>query len=743
MAKGNDKTEKAAAARKKRQFDRTMIGLAILAIIVLTVLQTKVVRLGAGVSTSHSVLVFLIINLNILLLFLLLVLVLRNLYKIFFEQKQFFGAQLRTKLVVAFVSLSLVPTGLLFYAALQFITTGQDLWRNESMEISLIQSQDLGRDALERSERLALDFGDRAAGEFLERRLHRPELRDELDAWLRDTRAGSEMSLIEVYGPDLESIAGDRAESFDEKAFSRKPAAEVFASALAERRPIKILDGASDGDLIRVVTPLFEDNGEIAAFLVVGYRTALPFSTRLARISEGLETYRRLKMLQDPVKVSHYIALTIVALLSMFVSTWIGFHLAKGITGPIMDLAEATDRIAHGDYDVTIDAPAGAGEILTLVESFNRMTRDLKAGRAQLTEKNLELLDMNAELDQRRRHMEIILQNVAAGVISADADGVVTTINRSATEILRLPARAILDRPFTDVMAPAHKAIVDELSRAAAASPRGSADKQIKVKIGDRVASLHVHLSRLLDEQGAYLGMVLVFDDQTEVEKAQRMAAWREVARRIAHEIKNPLTPIQLSTQRLRRRYADRLGDEDKLFDECTQMIIRQVDELKRLVGEFSNFARLPEANPLPNDLTEIIEETLVMYQNRKGLEIVFDKNGRPPVFNLDREQIKRALINLMDNAVASVDEQGRIDVRLSYDRPLKMARIEVADNGAGVAPADKPRLFEPYFSTKKSGTGLGLSIVSTIIADHDGFVRVQDNEPRGARFVIELPVKS
>ncbi|MEW5721470.1 MAG: ATP-binding protein [Thermodesulfobacteriota bacterium] len=729
--------------RQKRRLERILIGLAILVIIALTFLQTKVVRLGTDVPATHGVLLFVLINVNILLLFVLLIVVLRNLYKIFFEQRQIFGAQLRTKLVVAFVSLSLVPTGLLFYAGLQFIAAGHESWFNESVENSLVESQALGRLALEQSENLTRLLARRLAGMITSGPPGSLENAAALEEVIQSERKNYGVGLVEIYSPGLEVRFSDRDERLTAENISPPPA-ELFRESAAHGRPVSLLETLPQGELIRVVWPVRTEKEGLTAFLVAGTLSKSPIKKSIGTVTRGLDGYRQLKRLKDPLRVSHYLALTIVALLSIFVSTWIGFHLAKGITGPIMELAAGTDRLAHGDYEVTIDPSPGAGEIRTLVESFNRMTRDLKAGRTQLTQKHLELQRINTELDQRRRYMEIILQNVAAGVISADAAGVITTINDSAEEILQLKSERILGRPFLEIMAPEHKVLVNELITAAETSARGSAERQVQVRIGGRMISLHVHLSRLLDEYGNYLGLVLVFDDLTELEKVQRMTAWRQVARRIAHEIKNPLTPIQLSTQRLRRRYADRLADDGQLFDECTQMIIRQVEELKRLVGEFSKFARMPQADLTPNDLAEIIEETLVLFEEgHPGVGFFFHKLQPPPVFNLDREQMKRAMINLLDNAVAAVENHGHIDITLDYDPELKIARLEVADDGVGISPADKQRLFEPYFSTKKAGTGLGLAIVSSIIADHDGFIRVLDNQPRGTRFVLELPVKN
>jgi len=235
--------------------------------------------------------------------------------------------------------------------------------------------------------------------------------------------------------------------------------------------------------------------------------------------------------------------------------------------------------------------------------------------------------------------------------------------------------------------------------------------------------------------------------------RVQRMEAWREVARRIAHEIKNPLTPIQLSAQRLRRRYATRLGPEGAVFDECTRTIIQQVDELKALVNEFSTFARMPAAAHTPQDLNRLVEEALVLFrEGHREITFAFDPEPDLPELEMDREGIKRALLNLLDNAVAACAEArrreptaggpARVELATHHDTGLGVVRLEIADNGAGMTPEVKARLFEPYFSTKPDGTGLGLAIVSAIVADHNGFIRVRDNLPRGGRFVMEFPVR-
>jgi two-component system nitrogen regulation sensor histidine kinase NtrY len=272
-------------------------------------------------------------------------------------------------------------------------------------------------------------------------------------------------------------------------------------------------------------------------------------------------------------------------------------------------------------------------------------------------------------------------------------------------------------------------------------SKNGTISKQIFLDLRGSRLALQLHLTLLRTVDGEILGMVAVLDDLTQMMRVQRMAAWREVARRIAHEIKNPLTPIQLSAQRLRKRYLSRFSDDEKVFDECTEMIIKSVDDLKNLVNEFSNFARMPAIQPEPNDINVLIRDSLTLYQEaHRGVHFEISTDDGIPLLMIDRDQIKRVLINILENAVAAISEHGKVTISTYFDHVLKMATISIADDGPGILPQDKPRLFEPYFSTKKSGTGLGLAIVSSIVTDHGGFVRIRDNMPHGAIFVVELP---
>jgi two-component system nitrogen regulation sensor histidine kinase NtrY len=327
-------------------------------------------------------------------------------------------------------------------------------------------------------------------------------------------------------------------------------------------------------------------------------------------------------------------------------------------------------------------------------------------------------------------------------VISIDEKGGVTTINTSAEEILGIKGEAILEKRFSEVLVKEYVEKIEALLSELKASHKDSIEKQLTVNLRGKPLTLLINLTVLKDEERRPLGIVAVFDDLTQLIKAQRMAAWREVARRIAHEIKNPLTPIQLSAQRLRKRYLEKLQQDGTVFDECTRTIVKQVEELKGMVNEFSNFARMPACQPTPNHLNEIIQETLVLFKEAHK-EVRFEfRPQKLPIFNIDRDQMKRVMINLIKNGLAAIDKEGEIKIQTGYDPKLQMVRLELSDNGCGLPGEDKEMLFEPYYSTNKSGTGLGLTIVNAIIADHNGYIRVRDNKPKGTTFLIELPLR-
>jgi two-component system nitrogen regulation sensor histidine kinase NtrY len=425
----------------------------------------------------------------------------------------------------------------------------------------------------------------------------------------------------------------------------------------------------------------------------------------------------------------------------LMAAIWLAFYMAREITTPIRQLAEGTVKVAGGDYDIHIDEE-GRDEIGFLVQSFNKMTQDLQQSQAQLAAAYRQLSDSHALISTQKRDMEILLKNVAAGVIGIDAAGRVTIINDSAVQMLRLKREDILGQEARMLLPPGEYNRMAEVVAAARKSPRGTVEKPLHLVLPDQTLYLLVKTTALKDEAGQDLGMVVVFEDLTELERAQRLAAWREVARRIAHEVKNPLTPVKLAAQRLQRRFSGRLGEDDQLFDECTQVIINQVNELKNLVDEFSRFARLPQLTLAPQDLNALVQETLLLYQEvQPRITLDFHPDPALPALLLDREQVKRMLLNLLDNALAAIPGGGTITVSVKGDLIQEQVELVVADTGTGVPDRDKIRIFEPYFSTKRGGTGLGLAIVNSIVAEHQGILRVEDNQPQGTRFIIDIPM--
>ncbi|RLB44264.1 MAG: PAS domain-containing sensor histidine kinase [Deltaproteobacteria bacterium] len=730
---------------RRRRRERYIIAFLLVVISSFTYLGSRVFDLGLNLPISNSILIFALINLNVILLLLLLFLTVRNLVKLLFERrKNIMGAKLRTKLVLAFVSLSLLPTIILFFVSAQFISSSIEYWFNLQIEQSLRKSLEVGQDYYDQLGEEILAFGNNISRVITYEGYLLVSKKEELARYVNEKRKEYRLASLRVYSKKLVERSSSVDHKIDLGVFS-PPGADVLRETFEKGTDRKYILSSPHGDLVVGIVPIFSRTESKAVVGLITLSRFVPGNlvNRLKAISKGLQEYKQLKMLKRPIKASHFITLSIVTLLIIFSSVWFGFYLSQEITVPIRELAEGTNRIASGDYDFFIDLEA-KDEIGVLVNSFNKMTADLRQSKKELEATNQELRRTNLELEQRRAYMEIVLANVAAGVVSADRDGKILTINKSAEKMLGVNAKDLIGRHYRDVLSEEYIEVIDGFFSDRGLFRKGFLKKEIRIATSDRSLILLLSLNVLRDEQGKYLGLVAVFEDVSEIEKAQRMAAWREVARRIAHEVKNPLTPIQLSAQRLRKRYGERLAKDDgQVFEECTNMIIRQVEELKRLVDEFSNFARMPAANPVPSDIRKIVREALTLYREaHKEVEITFHDSEEIPIFNLDREQMKRVMINLLDNAIAAVDGKGKIEIILNYDSLLQMVRIEVADNGKGIPPEHKMRLFEPYFSTKKHGTGLGLAIVNTIITDHNGFIRIQDNKPRGTRVIIELPVR-
>jgi len=728
--------------RRRKLRREGLIALVVIGLIVLfSHFENQLFSLADKLPLSNSILALAIINVNILLIILFLFLVFRNIFKLLLERRRGVpGARLRSKLVVAFVGLSLIPTMLLYFVSAGLITDSIDNWFNQQIETSLQESVDVAQTYYKNSAANALYYADRLAEIIKQERLLKEENLAALKDVVQMKQQEYNLGIVEVFSSTYEELVRSENPQIPAAEFS-DPGSENIRDALKGQRYSRITP-IGRADLIRGIVPIYSswNQTDIVGVVVVNYYVPYSLVAKMKEISSSFEQYKSSKLIKGSIKTWYLVFLLLIALVIVFLATWFGFHLARGITVPIQELAMATKSVAEGNLDIHINARSD-DEVGILIDSFNTMTADLRRGQQRLTEANRNLQASNFELEQRRRYMEIVLRNVTAGIISVDKQGHLTTINTAAENLLQLDVNHVLGRNFREVVDDAHVPLVNETLAELRNSGKDSIRKQLTLPVGENKLTLQVTVTNLHDESNVFMGTVVIFDDLTQLLKAQRMAAWREVARRIAHEIKNPLTPIQLSAQRLRRKYLERFNSEDPVFDDCTNLIINQVDDLKNLVNEFSNFARMPASHPAPNQLNDILAEAVTLYQEgHREINFRYHPDPNMPAFNLDRDQIKRVCINLIDNAIGALGDDGRIEIHSNYNPTLQMANFSITDNGCGIAAEDRPRLFEPYFSTKKSGTGLGLAIVATIISDHNGYIRVKNNTPTGTAFIVELP---
>jgi two-component system nitrogen regulation sensor histidine kinase NtrY len=727
--------------RKKRFREAIVIVLAVILIVLLTKAEISLTQLSADAKLGSNIAIFAVINVVILLVILLVYLVSRNVVKLFVESRSNpFAKKLRTKLVLSFVALSLVPTLLLFFAAAGFINNTVHNWFNTQVETSLSESLEVAQTYYKSSATNSLYYGNQISGFIKDQKLLNEANLPKLKQLIHQKQIEYNLGVVEVYSAQREELVRATNPAVPKGEFTN-PSSEDIKRGLAGEELTRV-NQAGKADLIRGIVPIRStwNKSDVVGVVVVNYYVPYSLVNKMKEITASYHDFRQLKILKNPIRIGYIITLFLIAMVIVFFAYWMGVYLANSMTRPLQELVDATHAVADGNLDVRIKSYS-ADEIGLLVQSFNFMTEDLRTKQSALNVSNLELLRSNQEIERRQQYMEIVLRNIAAGVISIDSEGILRTINTSAERLLSLTAANVVGKNIRDIVENKNIGILNELVSELYKSRHGSTSRQITLDVRGTRLSLQLHLTLLRTGNGEILGMVAVLDDLTQMMRAQRMAAWREVARRIAHEIKNPLTPIQLSAQRLRKRYLSRFGDDEKVFDECTEMIIKSVDDLKNLVNEFSNFARMPAIQPETNDLNRIIRESLTLYQEaHRGVQFKVTMDAKMPMLMIDRDQIKRVLINILENAVAAMTEHGTVTLSTFFDDVLKMAVISIADDGPGILPEDKPRLFEPYFSTKKGGTGLGLAIVSSIVTDHGGFVRIRDNMPHGTVFVVELP---
>ncbi len=724
--------------QEKRKRNLLITGGILVLLVVATVFEVGI--RAPKIPFASNLIVFFLFNLNLVVFLLLLVLLFRNLVKLSFERRhKIIGSRFKAKLVLTFLTLSLVPGILIFLIASNFITTSIEGWFKPQVERPLDQAMEVAQTYYQGLETTALRHG-RYMGRVIERDgLLAETKRGALAGYLAEEQERLGVTAITIFNRDGQEIVHVKNPVLA-KVSTREANSENVKQALAGQ-DITTVHELDNGDMIQAMVPIRGGEQMAVAAMVVAIHVPQRLEARLRNISQAFQEYKQLRLLKNPIKGIYILLFLLMTLIIVFSATWFGLYLARGITEPIQMLAEGTREVAAGNLQYKVQVRAD-DEIGILVDSFNRMTGDLAASQSKLEETYRDLQAKHGEMEDRRRYTETVLEAVATGVVSLDPEGRVTTINGAAERLLGLTGAQIQGRSADRVFRSPEYAEIDALIQRMGRVREGMLDREVHLRRGGQAVALLASATALRGPDGGYVGMVLAFDDLTELLKAQRLAAWREVAQRIAHEIKNPLTPIQLSAQRLRRRLAaDRSPDEKRLLEEATATIIHEVDGLRQLVDEFSRFARMPALTPKPTDLARLLEGVIVLYRESHpslGIRAAFSPD-LPPV-EVDPDQIKRAVLNLVDNAVEAVGGTGEVVVQTAWLPEAHRVRIVVADDGPGVAAEDRERLFVPYFSTKATGMGLGLPIVHQIVSDHGGTIRVEDNTPNGSRFVIELP---
>jgi two-component system, NtrC family, nitrogen regulation sensor histidine kinase NtrY len=718
----NPSPEQRERIRRRRRALLWVLGTTVLLLLAIIVSQQlwlwTVIRPDTA---SDTLVLYALSTLNFVAFVVFLFIFVRNLLKLRRERKERqLGSKVKTRLLVYFISISFLPITAMAVFSYLFLNRSLEKWFNPLPEEILQQAQKVRRDTLESHEQTLRDNASLLA------LLLNKQTPQDRQATLDQAVASHELARIEIVGPDGTVLNSSRS--------SLPPSDNVV------RMPL------NDSETL-IIAPQKQTSTDLADF-----------------VSASERDYQELVAKQRRVRLLGLSTLGLMTLILLFVSSWVAIYLARGIATPIKALAEASNEIARGNLAHRVTTVAD-DELALLAESFNQMTTQLEENRSRIEAGAAELRDKNLALRERRNYIETVLQSLSTGVVSVDENDRVTTLNRSAARMLGLVDR-IEDSPqLQGLIGNEDWIVVDRLLRRARRIGHATEQTQLESGAANGGGPLPVAMTAtaMRDSNGPRPGVVLVIEDLSELLAAQRAAAWSEVARRMAHEIKNPLTPIQLSAERIAKSYAraqangssngstsateDRI-DEGKVaavIVECTETIGREVAGLKAMVDEFSRFARLPATRLEIANLNEVVNQAIGLYQGRlDGVHIEVQLAPDLPATMLDVEQIKRVFVNLIDNALdalVSVSDERLITITTSRDVETGTVRVEVADTGQGIAPADFRRLFEPYFSRRDSGTGLGLAIVQRIILEHGGRIRAEKNSPCGAKFVIELPV--
>ena len=661
-----------------------------------------------------------------------LFILIRNLIKLYYEKnKGYEGGRFKNRLVFFFISFSIVPTLLLFFIATELITNGIDKWFKADIESIMTRFEDLNKSYFESAKDDLKHFAGLIADDIRELRKYTPENRIFLNNTTKRMMKEFKLDVVNIFINQSEEVA-----LFSPNiplAEYRDLPTDFIYRQLGGSEPYQA-DFMQKGLLIRHGVG-FEVKGGPKISVIIGRYFPEKYVKDLKNLTAMVQKHSQQKDIKDQVKNTYILLFIFVTILVIFSASWLGLYLARGITVPIEKVVEAASEITKGNLDVRIDY-ASKDEFNTLINEFNRMVSDLKENRDKLSKRTVELM-------QRRSITDNILKNITSGVIALNSRGEIIDINPGAERMLSLAADKAVKRHFSDVIYGESYRNVVRIIEDAYKSNFKLIEKEVDIKISGKILNLAIKVSQIRNPiNNKFSGILVVLTDLTDLIKAQQLLVWREVAKRIAHEIKNPLTPITISSQRILK--ALELPDDKfrKIVEDSLNIILQELDSIKNLANEFANFARLPQLKFTKGDINQVLEKLVSVYSSIYS-NIEFNVNldvDIPILVKMDVEQMKRIFVNVIDNAVESMEEKGTLEIVSRYNKESQFIRIEIADNGPGISDENKQKLFLPYFSNKSSGTGLGLAIAQNIIDEHSGMISVEDNTPRGARFLIEIP---
>jgi len=719
-------------ADPKKKGPRAIAVLIIFLIILFFTIEFFIREAQEFSPTSFTNILLTFLQIIVLLMFLILLFVLgRNLAKLYLERKRkVLGARFKTKLLLFFIALSLIPTLLLFFFASDLISRNIETWFKTPIDRILDDTKSLADGFYISSEEVTLHYVKQLSQAIQQQNLIDLNRRLPLMEFVRNKLTEYKLDEIGIFLDDEELFTYLNPDlPFQDYSDVRKN--RVRIAHLGET--FRSIDPMGNGEMIRRgISFTIPDAGKV--LVLAGKFLPQNYAEKINNISAYVQRYSQLKIQKNPVRAFYFITLIFITLLIIFAASWIGFHLAKGITVPIEKLAHATKEVSKGNLNVRVEDPA-SDELGILIDSFNQMISDLKDSQHNIAQKT-------SELEARKQYIETILNNITTGVITLDAKGVITTINPSARTMLNLEEKNLIGKSYEDMLCGnQYREILENITRGLQKKHKLS-DKEINIDFDSQSVTVALTISPLHQTNNEFSGMIVVLDNLTQLIKIQKIAAWKEIAQRVAHEIKNPLTPIQLSAERIIKNLKTNKRKSSEIIEEGANTIVQEASTIKSLVDEFSSFARMPSIRLQSADLHDIVKQTISLFTGIFS-EIEFETQFStevPSPLMIDPDQMKRVFINLIDNAIDAMNKCGKIRIRTSFDKIQQRVRIEIADFGPGILQGERDKLFHPHYSTKKRGTGLGLAIVNQVISEHNGSIEVEDNKPHGAMFIIQIP---